>query len=436
MDVKPNRILRYLQFGKDEPVLRSKTIWICASCQTCVTRCPHSIDLPRVMDVAKQEATRRGIPSPLPVISIFNEAGTRQIRLLGRMYELGLIGELKLRGFMAGERDLDTLRDEVRMGLRLLAAGKLRPLPEIARPGRPRPAPDLRAKPARIAYFPGCSLHSTSIDYNMSTHAVARALGLELAEPKGWLCCGSSPAHATDHLLAAKLPIYNLGLVAQQGDAEATTPCAACYSRFRTAIYDVGRDERLRAEVTKEVGYPFEGQVQMKHLLDVFWEKVGPKAIAAAVKKPLHGLKVVCYYGCLLTRPPWVTRAENPEYPRRMDQLVQILGAETLDWGYKTDCCGASLALTKADTAMRLTEKILRNAQDVGAEAIVVACSLCHINLDTRQDVISRAGRVYNLPVFFFTQLMGLAFGLPPDKLGLKKHLTDPMPLLKAKGLA
>ena len=149
--------------------------------------------------------------------------------------------------------------------------------------------------------------------------------------------------------------------------------------------------------------------------------------------KPLAGLKVVCYYGCLLTRPPSITQADHPEYPMRMDRLVEALGAESLDWGYKTDCCGGSLALTRADTAMRLSEKILRNAQDVGADAIVVACSLCHVNLDTRQDVISRAGRAYNVPIIYFTQLMGLAMGMAAADLGLQKHLTDPRPLLREK---
>lgn len=436
MDLKPNRILRLLQYGRDDDVLKSRTIWICAQCQTCVTRCPHTIDLPRMMDVAKQEAVRRGIPSPLPMVAIFNDAGTRQIRMLGRMYELGLIGELKLRGFIAGERDLEPLKDEVRMGVRMLAAGKLKALPEIARAGRPRPSAQAKASPTRVGYFPGCSLHATGIEYNLSTHSVAKALGLELAEPKGWLCCGSSPAHATDHFLATKLPIHNLALVSQNGDVEATMPCAACFSRFRTALYDVKRDRTLKDAVAQEVGFAFEDQVKVSHLLDTFLDKVGLDAIAAAVKRPLRGLKVVCYYGCLLTRPPMITQADHPEYPMRMDRLVRALGAEALDWGYKTDCCGGSLALTKADTAMRLSEKVLRNAQDVGAEAIVVACSLCHVNLDTRQDVISRAGRAYNLPIIYFTQLMGLALGMgiDTDELGLKKHLTDPRPLLRSKG--
>jgi heterodisulfide reductase subunit B len=387
-----------------------------------------------MMDVAKQEAVRRGIPSPLPMIEIFNDAGARQIRVLGRMYELGLIGELKLRGFIAGERDLEPLKDEVKMGMRLFAKGKMPILPSIARPSKPVPSPEAKASPKRVGYFPGCSLHATSVDYNISTHAVSTCLGLELVEPKGWLCCGSSPAHATDHLLATKLPIHNLGLIAQQGDVEATTPCAACYSRFRTAVYDVARDEQLRSRIAREVGYTYDNQANMVHLLDVFYDKIGLDAITLAVKRPLQGMKVVCYYGCLLTRPSKVTGAEHPEYPVRMDHLARALGADVLDWDYKTECCGASLALTKADTAMRLTEKILRNAQDVGADAIVVACSLCHINLDTRQDVISRAGREYAVPVLFFTQLMGLAFGLRADELGLAKHLTSPKKLLQDKG--
>ena len=193
MDVKPNRVLRLLQYGRDEAVLRSKTIWICAQCQTCVTRCPHNIDLPRMMDVAKQEAVRRSIPSPLPMVPIFNDAGTRQIRMLGRMYELGLIGELKLRGFVAGERDLEPLKDEVRMGLRLLAAGKLSPFPEIVRPSKPQPSAGAEPKPKRVGYFPGCSLHATGIEYNLSTHSVASDSAWSWPSPRAGCAAGPRP---------------------------------------------------------------------------------------------------------------------------------------------------------------------------------------------------------------------------------------------------
>ncbi|MDP2662221.1 MAG: heterodisulfide reductase-related iron-sulfur binding cluster, partial [Dehalococcoidia bacterium] len=152
---------------------------------------------------------------------------------------------------------------------------------------------------------------------------------------------------------------------------------------------------------------------------------------------PLTGLKVVCYYGCLLTRPPKIAKPKDTEYPMNMDYLMRALGAQTLDWSYKTDCCGASLSVTQTDKSLRLMQRILQNAQEVGAEAVVVACPLCQLNLDSRQDdIAAKMGVNYNLPIFYFTQLMGLALGLKEKDIALKKLLVDPMPLLRRKGLA
>ncbi|MBC8249424.1 MAG: heterodisulfide reductase subunit B, partial [Anaerolineales bacterium] len=161
-------------------------------------------------------------------------------------------------------------------------------------------------------------------------------------------------------------------------------------------------------------------------------ERVGIEKVAAAVTRPLEGLKVVCYYGCVITRPPELTGAAEYEYPMSMDRLVQALGAESLDWSYKTECCGVSLAFTQLPIALDMSHKVLDNAREVGAQAIVVACPLCQANLDMRQRQIGEQyGQDYDLPILYFTQLMGLAFGLEPSALGLDKHFVSAAPLLR-----
>jgi heterodisulfide reductase subunit B len=411
-DLAPNQVMRALQLGEDERVLNSKTIWLCASCQTCVTRCPQGIDLPRINDELAMEAKRRGIKPKVPEIALFREVFLRNARWLGRAYELGLIAEMNV-------RTRQPFKD-VPMGLQMLLRRKVKILPSFARPPR-------RAKPAaqqqnRIAYYPGCSLHSLSSELDHSAKAVLKELNVELYEPEGWTCCGSSPAHSTDHLLATIMPIQNLALVEQSGFREVLAPCIACYSRFKAAQYDIAKKPELKKEVDAKIGYAYQDRVTVKSLLDVFEERVGVDAIAKRVKKPLRDLKVVSYYGCLLTRPPKVTKADHPENPMQMDHIVEKLGATALDWSYKTDCCGGSLSLTRTDIALNLTRKILDNARAVGADIVVTACPLCHVNLDARQAALKLEKP---MPILFITQLMGLAFGLEPHALALEKNMVD-----------
>ncbi|MCL5075471.1 MAG: heterodisulfide reductase-related iron-sulfur binding cluster [Chloroflexi bacterium] len=430
MDLTPAQMLRAIQLGRIDQALRSKTIWLCSSCQTCVTRCPQGLDLPKIMDLLKVEGEARGILPRVPNVAQFNHVAVRWIKTLGRLYELGLMAEMNLR----------TRRffKDVVLGLRLLAKGRLKLLPPLVR----YTAPGVQARPAlegrigRLAYYPGCALHSSAVEFDLSTRAVADRLRLELVEPKNWICCGSSPAHASDPLLAVTLPLRNLALIEESGESRVTMPCASCYSRFRMAIHEVQTNHSLAEAVRSETGYKYEGKVNVDHLLTTVVRDIGLEVVRGQVKKPLTGLKVVCYYGCLLTRPPEVVATDHPEYPVMMDHLLEALGGRALDWSYKTDCCGASLMLTETDIALGLVERILRNAKEVGAEAIVVACPLCHANLDTRQSQLSggRKGS-YNLPIFYFTELMGLAFAVPAGKLGLTKHIIDPKPLLKKKGL-
>lgn len=436
MDYTPNQILRMVQMGQRDKVLHSKTIWLCASCQTCSTRCPQGIDVVRIMDTMKSISYAEGIKSPIPSVEIFNKVFLRWVKMTGRSYEIGLLGELKMRLMAKGKLDPDQFMKDAILGFKLFTAGKLPVLPPVHLPGRK--GESHRPKTGKsVAYYPGCSLHSSGKEFDLSTRAVCEKLGLNLVEPEGWGCCGASSAHVVSHELATVLPVKNLSLVEKAGFDEVAVPCAACFSRLKAAVHDMSLDPELRSEVGRDVGYDYKGTVKIRHLLDTLTENVGLEKIRGRVTRSLKGLKVVCYYGCLLTRPPDITEALHPEYPIHMDRLMEALGAQSLDWSYKTDCCGASFALTEPDVVMRLAQRILQNAKDVGADAVVVACPLCHANLDTRQGQIAELyGQRYDLPIFYFTELMGLAMGVEAKKLGAQKHVQDPLPLLRAKGLA
>ncbi len=288
----------------------------------------------------------------------------------------------------------------------------------------------------KIAYYPGCSLHSTGIEYDLSTKEVCRVLGIELAEVKDWICCGSTPAHECDELMSLALPAKNLALAAQTDDSkQICAPCASCYSRLKFAQAKL-KDDKLRKDVEEVINAKFPENIEVLSILDLIVEKVGLEAVAAKVVKPLAGVKAVCYYGCLLTRPPKITGKDQFENPCDMERILELVGIEPLDWNMKTFCCGAGFALTETNVVLELTKKILADAESVGADIIAVACPLCHANLDGRQQQINRKfGTAFNMPIFYFTELMGLAFGIEAKELGIHKHLTEVEDFLKERAL-
>jgi heterodisulfide reductase subunit B len=282
----------------------------------------------------------------------------------------------------------------------------------------------------RYAFFPGCSLESTARDYEMSTLAVARALGIRLEEIPDWTCCGSSPAHATDEVLAAALPARNLAIAEDMG-SDVVVCCAACYGRLAGANLALSSDAKLRAEVASAIGREYSGGVPVRHFLQVLRDDVGLDEIRDRVENRLDGLKVACYYGCLLTRPRELSIVEEPEDPQLIEDLLSAVGADPIEWPYKTECCGASFSITRTKTVKRLCADILRMAKESGAECIAVACPLCQTNLDLRQaDIEKSIGEEFGLPVFYFTQLLGKAFGLSDEALGIGKLMTDPRKVL------
>ncbi len=424
MDLNPNQVLHAVQLG-DEGVLESETIWVCASCQTCTTRCPQGIDIAAIMDELRIEARARGIKPAIPEVDRFGRLFLADVRLMGRLHEVGLMAGLNLLN-----RDLFKDMD---LAWEMLKRNKLHLVSLPIRPPKPGKVAPVEPAPNKIAFYPGCSLHSSAAEYSKTIEAVAEALDLELVEPPGWICCGSSPAHSTDHVLATRYPVVNLSIIEQMGLAEVTAPCAACYIRFKTAAHEMAHNPDIARQVNEEIGYEYQGKVRVMHLVEALIEKVGLDKIEAAVKKPLAGLKVACYYGCYITRPADITGAEHPEYPMEMDYLMQSLGAEVVDWDYKTDCCGGSLGLTQTPIAHEMTAKVLRNAHERGADAIVTVCPLCHVNIDGRQGQIKDLG--FSIPVLYASQLATIALGLEEKTAMLNKNLVDPRPLLREKGL-
>lgn len=287
----------------------------------------------------------------------------------------------------------------------------------------------------KYAYYPGCSLHATAKEYDMSTRAVAEALDITLMEIPGWVCCGASSAHMTSELLSMALPVKDLA-AARDMNLDTLVCCAACYSRLKVANALMTSDSRQRAQVREIVGTDYGGETGVRHFVDVLVNEYGLEALRGKVRRELSDLTVAAYYGCLLTRPPDVTAFDDTENPMSMDELARAVGANAVDWPYKTECCGQSLSLTRTDVVLKLCRDILQAAKEAHADCIVVACPLCHSNLDMRQTAVNkRYATKLAMPILYFTQLIGLAMGMEPKELGLDTHLTSTAALLKAKGL-
>ena len=282
------------------------------------------------------------------------------------------------------------------------------------------------------SYFPGCSAESTARDMHESTLEVAKALGIKLVEPKNWTCCGATAGHQTDKFLSVSLPAATLAKVKNDG-LDMVVSCAACYNRMEVANHEIQKSDQMRKDVAEALGQDYDGSVNVRHFMEVLLEDVGIEKIKNSIKKSLNGLKVACYYGCLLVRPNEITKLDDPENPTFLDKLVTSLGAEALDWPHKVECCGGGLSMSRTDVVVSLTDAILEMAQASGAQCIVVACPMCQINLDLRQlDIKKQLGKSYDMPIVYITQLIGLCLGISPDKLGLNKLMISPSKLIEA----
>ncbi|MDW7708863.1 MAG: heterodisulfide reductase-related iron-sulfur binding cluster [Deferrisomatales bacterium] len=414
-DLLPSEVMRAVQEG-DESVAGSRTVWLCASCQTCNTRCPQGLDIPGIIDHFRQQTLDR---ASVPETARFFKAFLRNARIFGRVYEAGLMGELNL-------RDGHPFRD-LGMGLRMIRKGKIRLLPDFARP--PRKVSAVSPAPNRVAYYPGCSLHSTGAAFDRSFRAVAGEVGLDVLEMPGWTCCGTTPAHGADPVKAVAMPLQNLAIAEKMGLDRVVAPCAACYGRFQGALRHYRQGGALADRVDAALGSEYGDGVKVLNAVDLLGE-VPAESWEEKCKAPLRGLKVACYYGCLLTRPAADTGAPDPEDPQGMERLVRALGGEPLPWSRKTDCCGGSLAISHTGLAKRMTAEILKEAQARGADLIAAACPLCHVNLDERQPEMA-ADLGFTIPVVYVTQILAVALGLPAEARALDQSAVTPEPLMR-----
>jgi heterodisulfide reductase subunit B len=274
----------------------------------------------------------------------------------------------------------------------------------------------------RLGYYPGCSLEGSSREFDESTRALLKALKVDLVEVPDWNCCGASSAHALDPQLAIALPLRILALAERAGLEEVLAPCAACSNRLLSAQKHLRDHPESKAEIERAMGLGYEGTVRVVNVLEVLGRLQGE--IVAGLRTPFAH-RVAAYYGCLLVRPPDVVRFDRPEDPRSMDALVKLVGGVPVEWPFKTECCGAALSLTRTDLVGKLGARLVRDAVQRGAEALVVACPLCHSNLDLRRPAINACLEAPSaIPVLFITQVIGLAMGLEPEALGLHRHLV------------
>ncbi len=260
-------------------------------------------------------------------------------------------------------------------------------------------------KTLTYAYYPGCSLHSTAKEYDLSTKAICQKLNIELQEIPDWNCCGASTAHSTSHELAQQLPLRNLDIAKKMGMNDVVAPCAACYNRLKLASVQAGHSVQVLSMMKLIASLPNE-------------------RIQQAVSHQLSGLKVACYYGCMMLRPKSVADGEDSENPTSLDRLSKLAGADPVAWSHATECCGGSLALSKQNIVQRLSTDIATAARESGADIIITACPMCQTNLDSRQIGDQRT------PILYFTQLLGLAMGFSPNELGLQRLLISPHPAL------
>ncbi len=275
-------------------------------------------------------------------------------------------------------------------------------------------------------YFPGCSSsHGGAKAYGMSIQAVAKVLDVELIELENWNCCGSTPYTSVDELASLCSSGRNLALAEEKG-LDLVTPCSACYVILSRTNSYLKEYPELRAKVDEALaagGLEYYGTVKVRHLLDVFVNDIGFDEISAKVIKKLDDLSVAPYYGCQVVRPG--PTFDDPEAPQSLDRLIESLGAKATDFPLKARCCGGSLIISEEDLALGLIRKLLDSAASNGAECIATVCPLCQTNLDVYQGNVNKKFKTnFKLPILFFTQLMGLAFGIDGKTLGLEKCIV------------
>jgi len=452
METAPSALMRLIQLGDIEAALKSQTLWCCAGCQTCTSRCPQGLDPAGTLDALREMAVREKMVSPdqaRRLAHAFHRAFLDQVRKGGRLNEIGLVTAYKMRtGKFVQDMDKGALmmlqgkihptavvtggeRVKARDQIERIFAEAERTAAETHAPRR-RPTkqeytvrPPIKIDPGKpIGYYPGCSLGGTAVEFGISTRRMCERLGVELRELDDWNCCGASSAHALNHRLAELLPARNQALADAQGYDVVLTPCAACYNRQVLTRSLVRGRENLRKTIREITGLEVSGRAQFINGMELL-EGLGLDYVRKKVVRPLAGMKVACYYGCLLVRPLLPEVFDDPEHPTKMDEIVRALGAEPVEWDFKVECCGAGLTMAQPKWIEELTHRIVRNAHQAGAAAFVVACPLCHSNLDMRQAAMrKRFGDVPVMPVYYLSELAAIACGASPKDVAVGKHFV------------
>jgi heterodisulfide reductase subunit B len=278
-----------------------------------------------------------------------------------------------------------------------------------------------------IGYYPGCSLSGTAAEYGKSLKAIAGRLEVELKEVPEWVCCGATSAHAIDHTATLCLAADTLAKAKRAGTEEVLAPCAMCYQRLAAAVHEIKQTKGLGKRVAEALGENGDlGLETMKPVSILSWlAGIPEEELKKCVSKPLKGLKVACYYGCLLIRPANITGETEMEMPRSMEKLVTALGAEVVRWPMAMECCGGSFSLSRKGVVIRQCRRIFDSARKAGADVMCMACPMCHSNLDMRQAEFAPGEA---MPMVYLTQLIGLAFGLDGEALGFKGHFVPVEP--------
>jgi heterodisulfide reductase subunit B len=293
-----------------------------------------------------------------------------------------------------------------------------------------------KEKYKKVAYYPGCALEGTGHSYNRSTKAVGKALGLDLVEVKNWNCCGAMEVKNIDPKLQTYLSSRVMSVAANEMDMDVVmAPCNGCYHNLKKAEYDLANDKES-VEVV--------GQVETIHALDWIKEAIGEDGLRERVKNSLSGIKVANYYGCMYTRPRHIfpekdqgPGSESTSKPHFMDDLLAAAGAENVDFPLKTACCGGAHTLSDSDMSTKLVLNILKAAKMAGADVIATECPTCHSGLEMHQIRAEKTlGEKVDVKILYFTQLLGMALGLKPRKVGVHENISDSMRFLKEKGLA
>jgi heterodisulfide reductase subunit B len=274
-----------------------------------------------------------------------------------------------------------------------------------------------------IGYYPGCSLKGTANDYELSARKCAELLGIDLKEIPDWNCCGASSAHCLNHDLSLALPARNMALATENNLTEIFAPCSMCFASLRKINHHV-KDKAEREHIENIIERKLDTPIDALSMLDLV-KRYGMEKLAAA-DNPLKGMKLACYYGCLLVRPAEVAGCERPEAPTVFEEIIRATGAEAIEWNFKSECCGGGLAISRADAIAELVARLLEDAEKHGAEALVTACPMCMANLDMRQKEASELrGRKLQMPVYYLSEIVSLALGLPLKQLKINTHITE-----------